>query len=128
MEEDFDATNVLVSDSFKEASEGVCKRFPRYSSRVIYEGTPIEKHFYVDESEVPEDEYNHVVRLTASCNEARQIALDEAKLEILMDNEKRMEDCNYIIKLLKHGPKSQYEVEKNSLSLVRFTEIHFILV
>jgi len=35
MEEDFDATNVLVSDSFKEASEEVCKRFPRYNSRVI---------------------------------------------------------------------------------------------
>lgn len=110
MEEDFDITNILAMlpenkrpiflGRFKEASRGICKRFPRYNSRVIYKGVPeetscdffpqrerIEKHFYVDDNEVSEDEYNDVVKLTDYSREARHIALDEAKLEILRDME-----------------------------------------
>lgn len=157
MEENFDITNILVSDRFKEASREAYKRFPRYKSQVTYEGVLqgeipcdyfpqqviIKRHFYVDGEEVSKDEYEDVVKLTAYCLEARKIVLDEAKLEIIRNrdvisahpgpipedpnlisevsrflkdtkesNEKRMEYFDYIIEVLKHGPKSSRELEK----------------
>lgn len=160
MEENFDITNILVSDRFKEASREACKRFPRYKFQVTYEGVLqgeipcdyfpqqviIKKHFYVDDKDVSEDEYNDVVKLTAYCLEARKIALDEAKLEILRDmesisdytseetmhpdsipedpnlipevsrflkdNEEKMAHRDYIIEILKDGPKTSSELRK----------------
>lgn len=141
MEENFDITNILAKvpnnelkiffDRYKEASQEICERFPHHQLQVIYEEEPQEKmecdyfskklvkHFYFEGNEVSKEEYEFFANCIPTICKERQRALDEAMLKILKgmrfisdSPDEKMAHLDYIIEILKHGPKSSYELQK----------------
>lgn len=138
----------IIFDRFEEVSQPIYEKIPDYNLQAIPKESP--EHFYLDGEEVSEDVYERFERIKEIGDEARQLALDGAMLQILRDlgfisdsseekpahsdlipedpylipeisrflkdnkenNEKRMEYFDYIIEVLKDGPKSSREVEK----------------